>query len=160
MVSYKEKRIEKVYEKYKKLVTFVISKYIKDKEIIKDITLDVFLNYIENENKVFNIQKYLTSTAKYMSLKYLKKNNQMDLDSIDEEVLYSNNKSNIEYNLIIDEFKEFLSNEEIDIMILHIVYNYTFKEISLTKKIKLNSIKSIYRRAIIKCKEKGVFLND
>ena len=34
MVSYKEKRIEKVYEKYKKLVTFVISKYIKDKEII------------------------------------------------------------------------------------------------------------------------------
>ena len=95
-----------------------------------------------------------------MSLKYLKKNNQMDLDSIDEEVLYSNNKSNIEYNLIIDEFKEFLSNEEIDIIILHIVYNYTFKEISLTKKIKLNSIKSIYRRAIIKCKEKGVFLND
>ena len=112
MVSYKEKRIEKVYEKYKKLVTFVISKYIKDKEIIKDITQDVFLNYIENENKVFNIQKYLTSTAKYMSLKYLKKNNQMDLDSIDEEVLYSNNKSNIEYNLIIDEFKEFLSNEK------------------------------------------------
>lgn len=160
MVSYKEKRIEKVYEKYKKLVTFVISKYIKDKEIIKDITQDVFLNYIENENKVFNIQKYLATTAKYMSLKYLKKNNQMDLDSIDEEVLYSNNKSNIEYNLIIDEFKEFLSNEEIDIIILHIVYNYTFKEISLTKKIKLNSIKSIYRRAIIKCKEKGVFLND
>ena len=95
MVSYKEKRIEKVYEKYKKLVTFVILKYIKDKEIIKDITQDVFLNYIENENKVFNIQKYLTSTAKYMSLKYLKKNNQMDLDSIDEEVLYSNNKSNM-----------------------------------------------------------------
>lgn len=158
MVSYKEKRIEKVYEKYKKLVTFVISKYIKDKEIIKDITQDVFLNYIENENKVFNIQKYLTMTAKYMSLKYLEKNNnQIDLDSIDEELLYANNKSSIEYNLIIDEFKEFLSNEEIEIIILHVVYNYTFKEISLTKKIKLNSIKSIYRRAIIKCKEKGVF---
>ena len=47
-----------------------------------------------------------------------------------------------------------------NLVILHIVYNYTFKEISLTKKIKLNSIKSIYRRAIIKCKEKGVFLND
>lgn len=159
MTIYQEKHFEQVYNKYKKLVSFVVSKYIADIEIIKDITHDVFLNYIEHEEKAGNIQKYLTSTAKYMSLKYLDNTNNIikssNMDLINENI--NEAKSNINYLLFIEDLKKIISDEEIEIIILYAVYNYSFVEISLEKNMNYNNVKSIYRRAILKCREKGVF---
>ena len=84
--------IEKIYNKYINLVSFVVSKYIKDEEIIKDISHDVFLNYIEQKDKVKDIQKYLTSTAKYISLSYLK-----EINAIKYEILIEKNNDSNNY---------------------------------------------------------------
>ena len=152
--------IEKIYNKYINLVSFVVSKYIKDEEIIKDISHDVFLNYIEQKDKVKDIQKYLTSTAKYISLSYLKEINAIKYETLIEKNNDCNiytDLSNIRYKLFIDDLRKFLNDEEIDIIIFHIIYDYSLIEISKKLNRNYNSIKSIYHRAINKCKEKGVY---
>ena len=65
--------------------------------------------------------------------------------------------SNIRYKLFIDDLRKFLNDEEIDIIIFHIIYDYSLIEISKKLNRNYNSIKSIYHRAINKCKEKGVY---
>lgn len=152
--------IEKIYNKYINLVSFVVSKYIKDEEIIKDISHDVFLNFIEQKDKVKDIQKYLASTAKYISLSYLKNTNTIRYETlleINNDSNYYTDLSNIRYKLFIDDLRKFLTDEEIDIIIYHTVYDYSLIEISQKFNKNYNSIKSIYFRAIKKCKEKGLY---
>ena len=125
--------IEKIYNKYINLVSFVVSKYIKDEEIIKDISHDVFLNYIEQKDKVKDIKKYLTSTAKYISLSYLKEINAIKYETLIEKNNDCNiytDLSNIRYKLFIDDLRKFLNDEEIDIIIFLIIYDYSLIEIS------------------------------
>ena len=67
---------EELYTKYKGLVCFIISKYIKSVDDVVDIAQDVFLDFFNNAKNVNkNIKFYLTSSAKNKALDYLKKYN-------------------------------------------------------------------------------------
>ena len=71
---------EEIYTKYKGLVCFIISKYIKSVDDVVDIAQDVFLDFFNNAKNVNNnIKFYLTSSAKNKALDHLKKYNKITL---------------------------------------------------------------------------------
>lgn len=141
---------ELVYTKYRGLVAFVIAKFIQDDDIIKDLVHDVFVLFFENASNVkTNIKSYLTSTAKNISLNYLrKKQKETEFD----ENLYSIDEKNTNpsYQEIIAYLSHYLNEEELKIMLLHLIDDYTFKEIAKKLDIKENTAKSIYFRSLKK----------
>ena len=67
---------EELYTKYKGLVCFIISKYIKSVDDVVDIAQDVFLDFFNNAKNVNkNIKFYLT---KQTSVSWLKLKTKME----------------------------------------------------------------------------------
>ena len=145
---------EEIYNKYKGLVCFVIAKYINNYDDIVDIAQDVFLSFFNNADKVSSsIKYYLTTSAKNKALNYIKKYSRVsfvddkELDVIQQE---SNNNDTFEY--IMEVLKETLTQQEYEILCLHLLDNYTFKKISLKQNINESTVKTLYYRAVKKSK--------
>ena len=128
------KVFEEIFNEYSKLCAFIIYKYIKDEEDVKDLVMDIFIKFFDVALKqdIDNIKGYLISSSKNSSINFLKKQetNIIYNDNILIDELLDDNNQNNDYEELIKEMKDILSEEEINIIILHTVYDYTFKEIS------------------------------
>ena len=72
-----------IYQKYQKLIYFIISKYITNIYDIEDLTQTVFINFFNNLEKIDltkNIKYYLVTSAKNISLNFIKKQNKIEYD--------------------------------------------------------------------------------
>ncbi|MGM9858915.1 MAG: RNA polymerase sigma factor [Bacilli bacterium] len=153
-----EKVFESIYYNYSKLVSFCIGKYIADEETIKDLTNDVFLSFFKHITNISNIKSYLCTSAKNKALDYLQKEKNVfiveDIDSLRETINFT---STTFYSSLIEDLESILSKEELDIVELHALYGYSFKEIGIKKNISSNYATVIYFRALKKFKnsEKG-----
>ena len=143
---------EEIYYEYGKLVGFIISKYINKREDIEELVNDVFISFskIILKNEINNIKYYLVTQAKNVSINFLKsKNNNIDLvyeDKYIDNMYITNSK----YYELINEMKQSLSDEEINIILLHTIYNYSFDELSKKLNKPLQTIATTYRRAVKK----------
>lgn len=152
---------EDIYYEYGKLVGFIISKYVSKKEDIEELVDDVFINFFKvlYKTKIENIKYYLVTQAKNASINFInKKSNKIDY-IYDESIIFNEIDNKSKYYEIINEMKHYLDENEINIIILHTIYNYTFDEIASKLSKPLSSIASTYRRAIKKY-NKGVKLCD
>lgn len=143
---------EEIYYEYGKLVGFIISKYISKKEDIEELVDDVFISFSKAmlKSDINNIKYYLVTQAKNASINFLnKKENKIDI-VYDELYISSNTYEQSKYYELIFELKQILTEKEINIILLHTIYNYSFDDISTKLNIPLQSIASIYRRAIKK----------
>jgi len=156
LLSRNKEKIQNAYEiiyyDFVKLVAFVIAKYVDDQDMVKDITNDTFLAFFNNSERVENIKAYLVVTAKNKALKYLEKNTDIDIDSVQSLFIATNShvKSNIYYKEILADLRRTLSEDEVDIILLHVIEGFTFKEIGKSYNKNENTIKTIYNRAINK----------
>ena len=170
-MKYKIKRMvdkndkEKIYEvfnecytKYGKLVYFVISKYVYDQHDNEDLTNEVFISFFNNLETLDitrNIKNYLTTSAKNTAINYIKKNKKMEYN--DEYITMIPDQPTSAYNDLVLEMSSCLTKEEIDIIIEHVVYDVKFKDLAEEYHKPLNTIISIYHRAIKKFRKfKGV----
>ena len=141
-----------IYHEYYKLIYFVAGQYLSDDYEIENVSNDVFLNFFNNLNKIKlkNIKYYLTTSAKNLSLNVLKSKKDVERDyDFDKYITSENNK------LIYRFLKDNLNEEEYNIVIEHVVYGKSLKELSKVFKCNSNTLKSKYLRAINKLKEKG-----
>jgi RNA polymerase sigma-70 factor (ECF subfamily) len=150
-----EQAFEILYQKYSGLILYISLAIVKRREIAEDIVNDTFLKFFNNIRKIDykkNIKYWLTRTARNASLDYLKlKNNQVELN--DEFVLnIPDKRKGLDYQAIISKFEKFLSEDEIDIVVLHIIFKCTFKEIAEEKNVSVNVISGKYRRSLDKIK--------
>lgn len=155
--------LEEIYNEYYKLVCFIISRYISNNFDIEDLANDVFIKFFQNIYSVrSSIKYYLTTTAKNISLNFLKQNNKNVI--LDDEFIYSikdeKHSSNENYYEIIDYLKTFLTENEIRIILNHVIYDMTFKKISKLLKMPENTIKTTYYRSLEKIKNKGGHYNE
>jgi len=69
-------------------------------------------------------------------------------------------RKNIDYHDFVAKFKTFLSEEEVNIVVLRLIYKCTFKEIAQEKNVSVNVISGKYRRSLEKIKKhyKGEWL--
>lgn len=145
---------EKIYNDYVKLVAFSVGKYVKDVDDIKDITNEVFIRFFKNIEYIkTSIKYYLLSTARNLSIDYLKEKNKYEVfenidDLINENLIESYNG----YQELVDDLKNVLSLREVEIIILHVVDGYTFKEIGAKLNLSSKNANKIYERALKKFK--------
>lgn len=149
---------EEIYNTYGRLVYFTIMQYVKNNMDVEDITQEVFISFFNNLSKadIKNIKYYLVVSAKNKAINFLKRKN---IDIVfDENIILEkidDSSNNFDYNKIIKNMKEYITEYEIDIIIKHIVYDYSFKELAEMYDKPINTIISTYHRAIKKYK-KGV----
>ncbi len=143
---------EEIYYEYGKLVGFIISKYVSNKQDIEELVDDVFLAFskIILKNEIKNVKYYLITQAKNTAINFLNnKNNKLKIEYCDEYI-DGMDISNSKYYELINEMKQSLTVEEINIILLHTIYNYSFQEIANKYQKPLSSVASYYTRAINK----------
>ena len=151
-----EKAFEQIYYKYGKLVAFVISKYVFNKNDIEELVNDVFLNFsrVLYSIKLDNIKYYLVVQAKNAAINFVKKNSKKRIEYVDDWIEENNeieNKSLV--NNVIQDMKKCLSSEEIKIIILHSIYCYSFVELAKKYNRPTTTISSMFHRAIKKMRK-------
>ena len=151
-----EKVFNDIYNSNYKLVYFCVANFIKNKEDILELVDDVFINFfnhIHNINVDGSIKYYLTRSAKNLSINFIKKNNKEI--SIEDKYLENLSYVKMEYidNSLFNDIKKILTEEDYNIIFNHIVLGYSLIEIAKEMDESKNTIKSKYRRALLKLKK-------
>ena len=123
-----EKAFNIVYHEYYKLIYYVALKITKDETLAQDIMQDTFVKFmenIENYQDDGHLRQYLTTITRNLALNLVTKKETINLDSIKEPSTNDNN--NIELILTL---KNTLDEDESNIVILKINYDYNFQEIA------------------------------
>ena len=145
---------EEVFNEYSKLVAFIIFKYVSQKEDVEDLVMDVFLKVFRESlrTEIGNIKSYLVMTAKNASVDFLRKqevvvdyNDEVLLDLADDRFEKGN-----DYYELVDSMKKVLNEREINIILLHVIYGYSFKEIGSRYAVPEATVKTVYHRAVKK----------
>lgn len=147
---------KKIYEKYYRLILYVLSLDIKVKEDILDLTEDSFItlfNEILKNKEIGDIKYYLLTITKNKLILY-KNEYSRKIEVEDIEEISRSEDINIETS--IKEKLNKLNQNELEIVIKHVYEDMTFKEIVIKSKGKytsINTVKSIYLRAIKKLRK-------
>ena len=159
-----EATFQYLYTKYKPLIRFVVAQYIKNELDIEDITQETFINFfIHAESIHSSIKTYLTVSAKNITFNFLKKNPSLcyvDADELSyshDDFSTGNHLANDRFEELITDMKRVLSEEDVKIILLHLVDDIKFAEIALRLNQNEKTIKTKYYRALKKYKKaKGV----
>lgn len=147
---------EQFYNSTVSVVYYKVLSYVKNEEIAKDITQDVYFDFYKNMQSVYNdtaCLQFLFIIAKNKSLDYLKhyKDNVEYNDNILSNLYKSQDDiDNIDLIIKIIKDKIKIKSQDIDLILLHVVNDYTFDEISLMLDMKLNTCMTRYNRAMKK----------
>ena len=160
-IAYKHgnaKKIEQlfslVYKEYADLIFVVISKYVERYEDVEELTDDVFIqffNHLENLKPEKEIKYYLMTSAKNIAINFLKK--QRYVEVIDEELVGNYVQADTSYAHLIKDWQQFLTQEEINLILNHVLYGFSLKQLAEKNNKSSNTVKSQYRRSIKKLKQ-------
>lgn len=154
-----EEVFERIYIDYYKLIYFIIIKIVRDTESCKEIVNDVFLKAFNHIDKLdlnsssSSIKSWLVRIGKNEAINFYNKQKK-DQTILDEEYVSKTiSSSNDNFIRLIDEFKTYLTEEELEILIYRIYYDMKLKDIAEI----LNSTTSIvytkYQKALKILKE-------
>lgn len=151
--------IKEIYEKNYKLVYHILYKYIKNADIIADLSQEIFLKVFKNIDKYnneFDFSSWLCRISTNVAIDFLRKEKNK-IECVFDERIYLYEDKNVEYNFVIEEIDEkirvLLSNEEYEILVYKIYLDYKFKEIAKIKNTTVHVITGKYYRAISKLKD-------
>lgn len=148
---------ENIYNDYFRLLYFVGYSYLNNEQIVSDIVEDTFALFfnkcldVKFIKKIKNVKSYLSSSVKYEAIRE-KKILELNDFSVNVETDISS-ETNDSKEIYLSNFLKILSKEEIEIIVNHIFVDRSFKDIAFEMKVSINTVKSKYRRAIIKIRE-------
>lgn len=145
---------EEIYNRYYKLVDFVILKYINNKSDIEELRDDAFVLLYNNRNKIESTLKYyLITIANNVTKNYIVKrklNVFVDTNYVLSVAEETTDNCTMEYGEIISEMRKVLSEQEVEIIVNHIVYEMPFKDLAILYDLSINTVMSKYSRALKK----------
>lgn len=140
---------EQIYYEYENLVYYICLSITKDKHASEDLTQETFLKLLtslDNYTEVGKFKQYIMMIARNLSKNYLTRVvNKQPIYS--DETIYGTKDQNKSSNLIYD-IKEYLDDDQAEIVILKIVHNLKFKEIAEYKGLTIGKVQSDYYDAI------------
>ncbi len=142
-----------IYDEYAYLLYYIALKIVKNADIAKEIVNESFLVFYEHKDDVTDckrIKYYLTTICHNLAVNYHIKDGRYQAYDDDLEVANDNQDHFTEY---LQRFEGFLNEEEIDLIVFHLLYGYSFKEMAMSKKVSTNVIAGKYRRALIKIRK-------
>ncbi len=149
-----EKSFDVIYNEYSLLVYYVALKITKSQDFSQDVLNETFFSFYTHRYDIKDYKKikyYLSNTAKNISLNILRRMSEVMPLQDNEEFVHEDEHDYFE--IYIDKFKDFLDKEEIDLVVYHLFYDYTFKEIADMQNVSINVITSKYHRTIEKLKK-------
>ena len=146
---------DEFYKLTSRQVYFIVLGITKDEMLADDILQDTYLSFLKNIDNIDpkgNVLSYLVTIAKNKCLDVFKKENRV----IHDEKIIERQEDNKDDTKI----KEILSllddEEEREIIIYHVIFNYRFREISKIMNKPLGTILWKYNKAIKCLKERMV----
>ncbi len=98
-----------------------------------------------------NIKYYLVVQAKNSAINFQKKNaSSHDIEYIEEISLGDMDEDKTTFNCLIDDMRQYLTEYEINVILLHGVYEKSFVDIAKKYQKPVTTVKSAYHRAITK----------
>lgn len=148
-----EKTFTRIYREYSNLIYYICYSITLSKEVSEDLVQETFIKLLNNlDNYVDDgkFKQFITSIARNLALNYVtrisnyetKLGNDINVDDV--------SGSDDQYNLLDLSLKGILSQEESDIVILHVVYEYKFQEIADEKKMTIGEVQAKYYKAMDK----------
>ena len=157
----KEEVFRYIYNKYKPLVFFVCSKFLKSEFDINDAVEETFIELFKNPLGVgSSLKVYLSVSAKHNCLDMLRRQAKRPTVELDRGVNVACGGLSVEesvcshdaFNRMVKLMQEILPNEDVDIILLHVTEGFNFEEIALKKEQNVKTVKSKYYRALKKLK--------
>ena len=145
-----------VYQKYKRLLYFIISTYVDRKEDCEDVYQNVFLKLLSNRDKVekpSSLHQYLCTVAKNEAIEFLRKQDSSELDENIEKLAVSESNSQLDYFLPYN-----LTNTEKSLVGYKITFGLKWKDVSAITDMPIPTMKKKYSEALKKIKE--VYKNE
>ena len=141
-----------IFEKYRYLVYYVSYDILKDEEEAKDVVNETFLKMYEKRRDFMSESKlkyFLLVVAKNLSInRYKELKNHL---SYSDDMEGSNDNSTI--SLYLDKFKDVLDEEEYRYLVLHVIYEFSFREIAKHRGLTTSQVSSKYQRGIKKLRD-------
>ena len=126
---------------------------VKNKEDADDILQDVYITIIQNANKYEPIGKpmqWIIRIAKNLCyMKFRRNKDMVNMDELIDNILISRN-SNMEDRIFIESIFKKITDEEREIIILHLIFGFKHREIAKMLDLKLSTVLSKYNRTIKK----------
>lgn len=148
-----EKEFKKIYDKYYSLLVFIASNYIANNADIEDIVQETFISLFNNIiNVKTSIKSYLTTSCKNHAIDFLRKNKNLDFIDIEElSVNILNDYSIIKnetLNDLLKDMKRVLPKQDLLIIFLHLLDDFTFEEIASKLNLNVKTVKTKYYRSL------------
>lgn len=147
---------KELYNMTKSAVYGLALSYLKNSDDAEDVMHDVFIKIYEKADSYESDGKplaWILTITKNMCL--MKLRSQKNTTNIEElsEVLSDNDKVPVEDKMILDMIFKYISLEERNILMLHIVAGYKFREIAKLQDMPLSTVLAKYNRTIKKIKK-------
>ena len=138
-----------IYDKYRYLVYYVSFDILKNEEEAKDVTSETFLKMYEKRREFMSESKlkyFLLVMAKNLSINRYRQRKD-HLEYLDET---SGSEEEKDISLYLEKFKDILDQDEYSYIVLHLVYEFSFKEIAKANHKSTSTVSSKYRRGLAK----------
>ena len=143
---------ESLYDEYNKIVYYVIYQIVKDTEASKDLVQDTFLA-IYNKIDQYNggsFKYWILQIAKNLALNYhnrvqVKEQKVIKNDEMVNSVESKNESGLGKYDALLDRY---FDQEEKDLIVYHVVFGYSYKELALIFNEKPKTIGNKCRRLL------------
>jgi len=150
-----KKAFDELYEKTKKVVFGIALSITKSPSDAEDIQQEVYIKILEKSGAYQSNGKplaWIYAIARNQSISLIRKNKKTDeIDRLEDDVRFSIIENNID-KLILKSALEILSEEELQIVMLH-NSGLKHKEIAKMLDIQLSTILSKYNRSLIKMRK-------
>lgn len=148
-IEKRNKSFNIVFEKYRYLVYYVAFDILKSEDEAKDIVNETFLKMYDKRRDFMNetsLKYFLLVTCKNLSInRYNKTKNHL---SYSDDI--EGRRDNDNLSIYLDKFKDILDEEEYHYLVLHLLYDFTFKEIAKTNNLTTSQVSSKYQRGLKK----------
>jgi RNA polymerase sigma-70 factor (ECF subfamily) len=148
-IEKRNKSFNIVFEKYRYLVYYVAFDILKSEDEAKDIVNETFLKMYDKRRDFMNetsLKYFLLVTCKNLSInRYNKTKNHL---SYSDDIEGKRDNDNL--SIYLDKFKDILDEEEYRYLVLHLLYDFTFKEIAKTNNLTTSQVSSKYQRGLKK----------
>ena len=145
-----KKAFEEVYNAYYKLVFYIAFNITKDEQLSLDIMQDTFVNLMSNIENYFDngrLKQYITTIAGNLSRNALKKKDNQNALLDDNKITAYSYEDNTKAEILAT-LDKYLSPEEKNIVILKVLFDYTFNEIAYETNTTIGVVQSTYYRAM------------
>jgi RNA polymerase sigma-70 factor (ECF subfamily) len=158
--AFKEKDYQGFDEFYtltNRKVYYAIISIVKDDEIAADLLQDTYMNFLSKIDQYkpgSNVYAYLSRIGRNLSINYYNKYKKEIHSDVLFETIESNEGVNQDAELDILKILNYLNQEQREVVVLHVINNFKFREIADIMDKPIGTILWIYSKAIKILKEK------